>query len=419
MSGIDYQELQNGPSTSILRPLRAAAGIGMAVVSAAGFAWNHLHRADPLRMEGTSRSDKFVPTPKNGMEQVLLTSGPTGNLRMIPPGFITRPASIFVYPQMRLQGIKELEKGARSLPPTLEEAWVYGISLQKKAGGLIAVPTGEEEDVVKGRIMSWPATLFPEKLLLADQIMNYSSKTPNQGRVRRDVIWATFDTGVSAQTYLYYQPLPLTKNFKTPKRQSPTISLDKFALRAWDPTKEGHIEYDPAKFIKKVNQHYNTLKDSGMKEDEILKPGYAPFCKHLFMQNFIDMSVTSLPITRSNEHLLRTKYEARKERELPVLIRFFPRQEVVVPRAEMLDLILYSREQIGKENAAMGEVDNDTEPWALISVKPQREDYETPMEPITMMRNALGREEGGSGVPLDRQKYLASVEFWSKNAPVL
>jgi hypothetical protein len=24
------------------------------------------------------------------------------------------------------------------------------------------------------------------------------------------------------------------------------------------------------------------------------------------------------------------------------------------------------------------------------------------MQPITMMRNALGREEGGSGVPLDR-----------------
>jgi hypothetical protein len=27
---------------------------------------------------------------------------------------------------------------------------------------------------------------------------------------------------------------------------------------------------------------------------------------------------------------------------------------------------------------------------------------ETPMEPITMMRNALGKTEGGSGVPLDR-----------------
>ena len=38
------------------------------------------------------------------------------------------------------------------------------------------------------------------------------------------------------------------------------------------------------------------------------------------------------------------------------------------------------------------------------------------MNPITMMRNSLGKEEGGSGVPLDRVKYMESVDFWSKNA---
>lgn len=29
-------------------------------------------------------------------------------------------------------------------------------------------------------------------------------------------------------------------------------------------------------------------------------------------------------------------------------------------------------------------------------------DFEIPMDPITMMRNSLGAEEGGSGVKLDR-----------------
>ena len=38
------------------------------------------------------------------------------------------------------------------------------------------------------------------------------------------------------------------------------------------------------------------------------------------------------------------------------------------------------------------------------------------MDPITMMRNALGKEKGGSGVTLNRQEYIKSVEFWSKNA---
>ncbi len=42
----------------------------------------------------------------------------------------------------------------------------------------------------------------------------------------------------------------------------------------------------------------------------------------------------------------------------------------------------------------------------------QMEDYETPMTPATAMRNALGREEGGSGVPLDREAYEKACAFW-------
>ncbi|KAG1387658.1 hypothetical protein G6F60_014031 [Rhizopus arrhizus] len=38
------------------------------------------------------------------------------------------------------------------------------------------------------------------------------------------------------------------------------------------------------------------------------------------------------------------------------------------------------------------------------------------MAPITMMRNALGVEEGGSGVALDREAYQRSVAFWENNA---
>ena len=44
--------------------------------------------------------------------------------------------------------------------------------------------------------------------------------------------------------------------------------------------------------------------------------------------------------------------------------------------------------------------------------------YEQPMTPITMMRNALGKSEGGSGVPLDRAQYDASVKFWREHVQV-
>jgi hypothetical protein len=41
------------------------------------------------------------------------------------------------------------------------------------------------------------------------------------------------------------------------------------------------------------------------------------------------------------------------------------------------------------------------------------------MQPITMMRNSLGREEGGSGVILDREAYEASVTYWQTHAAIV
>lgn len=78
-----------------------------------------------------------------------------------------------------------------------------------------------------------------------------------------------------------------------------------------------------------------------------------------------------------------------------------------------------SKEQIIAESQATGNPtpDEDYE-WGIISVKGQLEQFETPMSPITMLRNALGKEEGGSGVSLDREKYNQSVAYWKTHANV-
>jgi len=106
----------------------------------------------------------------------------------------------------------------------------------------------------------------------------------------------------------------------------------------------------------------------------------------------------------------------------PHQVRFFPKDLVPPKPAAYLDIILYSREQIIKENADMGNPDkaasHEMAPWGIISVKAQDVNHELPMQPITMLRNALGREYGGSGVPLVKEGYLECVEFWSKNAVV-
>lgn len=175
----------------------------------------------------------------------------------------------------------------------------------------------------------------------------------------------------------------------------------------------------------------------------LLVDGYAPFCKHLFLINdFTTARTSALPITDGNLQCLRSRYEARTELELPVLTRHFDRKALVllkqqemgnggeaisdagIPVAKYLDLILYSREQIIKENIAMGKAvvaagEEETAPWGIVSIKAQDVNYELPMTPITILRNALGKEQGGSGVELNREAYMESVTYWKDHATVL
>lgn len=153
-----------------------------------------------------------------------------------------------------------------------------------------------------------------------------------------------------------------------------------------------------------------------------LVDGYAPFCKHVFVANWAGARCGALRITAQNAALLRSGYGARSANELPVLQRWFPQSAVEAPVARMLDVILYSREQLVKERAATGRADTSEAlpdaPWGVISIKAQDEDYELPMQPITSMRNALGREEGGSGVAIDRAAYAKAVAYWQDHAPI-
>lgn len=173
-----------------------------------------------------------------------------------------------------------------------------------------------------------------------------------------------------------------------------TFFLDEFAQKQFNDSNPDYsgtrIHVDPAAFVLRVEQYHH--------EGRELANGYAPFCKHVFVPNFTGAKLGSLAITPENRHLLQTAYSRRRPEELPVLSRWFRLQDVQpVPQAKFLDCILYSREQLMKEYQAMPEKGNSKDlpqaPWGIISVKAQDEDYETPMQPITIMRNSLGREK--------------------------
>jgi hypothetical protein len=136
--------------------------------------------------------------------------------------------------------------------------------------------------------------------------------------------------------------------------------------------------------------------------------GYAPFCKLHVHRNWTSTRCLTVPVTQANQHLLRSAYEARNSSELPVLVRWF--EGVEPPVADYLIAILYSAEQLAKEGSPINA------DWGVVGCMYTNGPEEIPMAPITMMRNALGVAEGGSGVPLDQEAYRRSVLYWSAHA---
>lgn len=196
------------------------------------------------------------------------------------------------------------------------------------------------------------------------------------------------------------------------------IKLTDFAMRHFDKDFGGTkiLDCTPEKFqeylsgIKITHEKYCFFID-----------GYAPFCKLLPIKNFTDAGLGSMPINLENYQYLRSGYSARRESELPVFSRWFE-LPIKNTKAEYLMLVLYSKEQLQKEHSEDPKnadipflFDGD---WGVVAILGQSHPNEEPMKPETMLRNALGIEYGGSGVPLDKDKYLESVAFWDKNATV-
>jgi hypothetical protein len=82
-----------------------------------------------------------------------------------------------------------------------------------------------------------------------------------------------------------------------------------------------------------------------------VRDGYAPFCKLRFYYNNTKAKASIISLEGENagfQSFIQTKYEARRETELPVLVRSLP-SEIVNIRAKYLCVIVYDKEQMAKE----------------------------------------------------------------------
>ena len=179
------------------------------------------------------------------------------------------------------------------------------------------------------------------------------------------------------------------------------IVLTEFArprLFPREPRRNTIQDISAAEFERYLNEH----------TPQAVLDGYAPFCKLHVHRNWTSTRCLTAPVTSDNRHLLRSGYEARNRNELPVLVRWF--EGVEPPVADYLVVILYSRAQLAQEGSPI-----EAE-WGIVGCMYTSEPAEIPMAPITMLRNALGVAEGGSGVPLDREAYRQAVQYWDTHA---
>lgn len=198
-----------------------------------------------------------------------------------------------------------------------------------------------------------------------------------------------------------------------------TIYINKFAYRHWDNPKFTGTRITSTtkeEFIEHVRNYIESK--GGFHEASI--SGYAPFCRHIILPNFTNARVGSILLTEDLLPKIKTGYLARRPEELPVLCRWIEKKDIPggePPLASELNLIFYNRDQILKENQAMGDENSEDDlqhDWGLISIKGQIDKKDSPMQPMTMMRNALGVEYGGSSEKINIKNYNESVEYWEK-----
>jgi hypothetical protein len=192
------------------------------------------------------------------------------------------------------------------------------------------------------------------------------------------------------------------------KETAPTVELLDFAKRHFN----GDGYFSGTKVEMAEQEFMVGVQDAIMHSE--LKEGYAPFVKHLWLSNF---SPTKLSYVKLEEGMnVQTGYKCRsggKERgELRYLDRWV--NNFKAPNAHWFDVILYTKEQLIEEGM---ECDAD---YGIVSINAEMYyGVESPMSPETLERNAMGKEYGGNGIPVDQEAHEKAVEFWSKHIRVV
>lgn len=213
-----------------------------------------------------------------------------------------------------------------------------------------------------------------------------------------------------------------------------TIGYDPFVLRQFKPEFAGTnlSKIDQGKLLDLINvkyQEFLNTKEDAKEKPAILLNSEWDFCKYLVFSNpAAEIKSQVAEINLAIYPYIRTAYSSRTPEELPVLSRWAELPPgFAQPTANFIVVILYSREQL------MSEYDKKPTPegqeklpfylpesvqYGIVSIMGTTTPEADPLIPVTMMRNALGQEEGGNGAKINRESYMKSVKFWETHVMI-
>ena len=180
--------------------------------------------------------------------------------------------------------------------------------------------------------------------------------------------------------------------------------LDFCLANTFDPTRAGTtvtgITVD--RFMWRVNSQH----DEGGRVE--VSNEYPEICRHLFLRNrFTTTRRGVVQITPEmeviSEMVVRGGQEGKEEAYESLSV---DASSVHPPKAEWLDVILYSREHLASEGI---EIEGD---WGVAAVLGVEKPTQTPLKRSTLERNAKGTDAGGNGFDVTAEQYAESDAYW-------
>ena len=190
-----------------------------------------------------------------------------------------------------------------------------------------------------------------------------------------------------------------------------------------DADKDSKLMLNPNVLLELVNREYQHLLEvgDGNPFDRDSQCGNAPFSKIItipltdsMMEHPLAIRTDRVKISDENASQLVFGYESRAPGELRMPTRSIPCLGDMRERARFLQVILYSDEQLAKEDTEKPNREFEHNLWSVVLYRGQNTDKKLPMEDSTMLRNALEIDEGGSAVPIDPKAWEECISHWEE-----